>query len=129
MRWGKIPSLWIRAFVPRSMFLKLIFPRLQNVRYWKAHWGSWDRFQFNFRILGEITKLHTIRKIFGQNFVKPREQTDLDPYNTDPNNGEISGFMCFIDMNKKFTFSVRTTILVLHNKLIFLFSMTLLDKR
>ena len=47
-----------------------------------------------------------VRKIFGKKFVKPKKQSDLDPYNTDTNCGPISGFMCFLDLSEKFKISV-----------------------
>lgn len=69
-----------------------------------AHWGDWALQQFNFRIIGEIRKHRHLEEIFGEEFLRPKEREDLVPYNPDPSEGEVVGFLCFF--TKPFTFSV-----------------------
>lgn len=98
-------NAWIRTHVPRSLFFVLIFPKLTDYRIWMAHWGDWSLQQFNFRILGQISRHTCLEQIFGKELLLPKERTDLYLYNEDPSVGEVGGFMCFL--NKPFTFSVR----------------------
>jgi len=94
-----------RGFVPRTIFYSLIYPKLTKRRFWMAHWGDWSLMQFNFRVVGEISKIPHIHSIFGAKMLLPCERVDLDPYNTDPTLGKISGFLCFVDPTH-FKFSV-----------------------
>jgi len=109
-----------RAGVLRSGYYSLIYPKLTNVRYWMAHWGDWSLKQFNFRVIGEISKIKDLQAIFGEELLRPRECDDLEPYNPDPSMGEVVGFMCFLDPSNftlsydperqflKITFSYKT---------------------
>jgi len=71
-----------------------------------AHWGDWAVQQFNFRVIGEVNKVHQLENIFGDLVMKPRERADLGGYNTDPTAGEIVGFLCLVDLSQRVTFSV-----------------------
>jgi len=93
-----------RGFVPRSIFYSLIYPKLVKVRYWMRHWGDWGKKQFNFGVVGAISKLNDILDIFGEELLRPRELDDVLPYNTDPSAGDVVGFMCFLD-TRRFRFS------------------------
>jgi len=77
-----------------------------------AHWGDWSLMQFNFRVVGEISKIPHIHSIFGAKMLLPCERVDLDPYNTDPTLGKISGFLCFVDPTHfKFSYNPEEQVL------------------
>jgi len=99
-------NAWIRIAVPRTLFYSFVYPHLKNVWHWSAHHGDWSQANYRHRVCASLEKIKHVRCLFGDLFVAPLQQPELSGYNADPNSGEVSGFISFLDYTKVFKFSV-----------------------
>ena len=91
----------------RTLYYGYIYRLLSNVRIWMAHIGNWAESTYQKRILSTLDSIDCLRKIFGNQFVAPFQIGEVGGnYNSDPNNGEICGFIHFLDYAKGFQLSV-----------------------
>jgi hypothetical protein len=108
MHYEKLGTAYIMIPVPRTVFYTFVYPKLTEVHFWSGHYGDWAVPQFRTRLLGSMSTLRGLRKVFGTRFVQPKQQAGLSSYNTNPENGPITGYLLFFNTSKPFTFSVRS---------------------
>jgi hypothetical protein len=107
MRDGAIASsAYIMVSVPRTVFYSFVYPQLNKPHFWSAHYGDWAEPTFCTRLVSSNSRLKTLRNIFGNDFVSPKQRADLPGYNTDPAKGPLSGYLLFLNYQNGFTLSV-----------------------
>jgi len=105
MRAENLCDGYIMIPVPRTVYYTFVYPKLNDVRFWSAHYGDWAIPQFRTRVVGSVNTLRGLRKIFGARFVKPKQQQELSGYNSDLKNGALCGYLLFLNYHNMFTFS------------------------
>jgi hypothetical protein len=96
--------------VPRTLYYGFIHHQVKNVRIWMAHVGNWAVPIYQKRIVSTLDTIADLRKIFGKQFVAPLQVGEVGgDYNSNPANGEVCGFIHFLDYTKSFTLSVCTS--------------------
>jgi len=71
---------------------------------------NWATPTYQKRILSTLDTIADLHKIFGSQFAAPFQISDVGGnYNSNPVNGEVGGFIHFLDYTKGFTLSVCQT--------------------
>ena len=112
MCFENLGTAYIMLAVPRTVYYSFVFPKLDETRFWSAHYGDWALPQFQTRLLGSLNSLEKLREVFGTCFVQPKQQPDLDGYNTDPTKGPLAGYLLFLNYHNTFTFSVCNMMMI-----------------
>jgi len=59
----------IRINVPRTLFYGHVCPRLEQRHFWSAHYGDWSAVSFRTRLIGRLSSITGLKRVFGDLFV------------------------------------------------------------
>ena len=101
-------NAYIYIGVSRTLYYGFIHRQLKNIRIWMAHVGNWAEPNFQKRILANLDSITELCKVFGNHFVAPFQLGEVGGnYNSNPENGEVCGFIHLLDYTSGFKFSVK----------------------
>src|SRR3954463_3594850 len=99
-------SAYIMISVPHTVFYSFVYPQLNKPHFWSAHYGDWAVPTFWTWLVSSNSRLKTLHKIIGSDFVVLKQRADLPGYNSDPAKGLLSGYLLFLNYHDGFNLSV-----------------------
>jgi len=97
----------INIHCARTVFYSMVSPQLENKRIWSRHFGDWAKPNFQTRVIGRLSTLNALRRVFGDLFVKAQTQPGLGGYQSRASEkGDVCGYLLFLDPQAGFKFSV-----------------------